>query len=176
MKKENKSVSVTANKMIVTYHDTSKHFVYKLDPPSERTKELRLFGKKLKENQQKTVAKDFLTPQHREIFDDLLYARHRMSKKEIDSLPIVKKYRITVLSKQVEKALSAWKAEIVSKKVDSLLLKLFPNSPVVKELVQVQCEHKDKMYNDSVNVHSIFSEMEIAEYLSSKGLFPKFKV
>lgn len=175
MKKDNKSISVSGNKMIVTYHDTAKHFIYKLEG-SDATKEMRLFGKKFKNVTASEIKKDFLSKENRELFDDLLYARHKMSQKEIDSLPIVKKYRIKVLSKEVERVLTQWKAEIVSKKVDSLLLKLFPNSPVVKQFVEVQCEEKDNMNCREINIHSLFSEMEIAEYLSSKGLFPKFKL
>ncbi len=174
MKKDNKSISVSGNRMIVTYHDTAKHFIYDLNKP-DTTKDIRLFGKKFKGVKATEVKKDFLSVEHRELFDDLLYARHKMSQKEIDSLPIVKKYRIKVLSKEVERVLTQWKAEIVSRKVDSLLLKLFPNSPVVKEFINVQCEDKDNVYYNSINIHSMFSEMEIAEYLSSKGLFPKFR-
>lgn len=160
--------------MIVTYHDTGKHFIYNLDKP-EHTRDLRLFGKTFKDVKAEDAKKDFLSSHHREIFDDLLYAKHRMSKAEIDDLPIVKKYRIKVLSKEVEKVLTQWKAEIVTKKVDSLLMKLFPNSPIVKHIVAVQSEEKDEVYSSNINIHSLFSEMEIADYLSSKGLFPKYK-
>jgi len=172
MKKENKSISVSGNKMIVTYHDTTKHFIYKLDDEGV-TRDIKLFGKKFKDVTSSEIKKDCFTKKQREIFDDLVYARHKMSEKEIESLPIVKRYRIKVLSKEVEKTLTQWKAEMVTKKVDSLLLKLFPNSPLVKEFVNVQCEEKDKIYCDDINIHSLFSEIEIAEYLSSKGLFPK---
>ncbi len=174
MKKDNKSISVGGNRMIVTYHDTAKHFIYDLDKP-DLTRDIRLFGKQFKGVKAPEIKKDFLSKEHRELFNDLVYARHKMSQKEIDSLPIVKKYRIKVLSKEVERVLTQWKTEIVSKKVDSLLLKLFPNSPIVKEFVNVQCDSRDNIYNNNINIHSIFSEMEIAEYLSSKGLFPKFK-
>ena len=174
MKKENKSISVSGNKMIVTYHDTAKHFIYRLDEKGV-TKDIKLFGKSFKGVKASEIKKDFFTKEQRELFDDLVYARHKMSQKEIDALPIVKKYRIKVLSKEVERVLTQWKAEIVTKKVDSLLLKLFPNSPFVKEFVNVQCEQRDKIYCDSINIHSVLSEMEIAEYLSSKGLFPKLR-
>lgn len=174
MKKDNKSISINGNRMIVTYHDTAKHFIYNLEKP-DVTKDIRLFGKKFKGVKAEEAKQDFLNKEHRELFDDLLYARHKMSQKEIDSLPIVKKYRIKVLSKEVERVLTQWKAEIVTKQVDSLLLRLFPNSPLVKQFVNVQCEEKDNIYCNSINIHSLFSEVEIAEYLSSKGLFPKFR-
>jgi hypothetical protein len=85
----------------------------------------------------------------------------------------MKQYRVKVLSREVEKTLTKWKAEVVSASVDALLLKFFPKSPIVKQFVEVQPDEKDTFYPDSFNIHSMFSELEIAEYLASKGLFPK---
>jgi len=171
MKKENKSITVTSKKITVNYHDTSKHFTYDIDP----NRNIKLFGKEFKGQKASDIKKDFLTREQREMFDDLVYARHHMTKSEIEALPLMKKYRVKVLSKQVEKTLNKWKAEVVSKKVDNFLLKLFPNSPIVKQFVEVQMDDKDDFYSDTIDIHSIFSEREIAEYLSEKGLFPKLK-
>ena len=171
MKKDNKSITATRSKITIVYHNEGKHYTYKIDP----NRDIKLFGKTFKGVKATDIKKDFLSPQHREIFNDLVYARHRMSKSEIETLPLMKKYRIKVLSREVEKTLNKWKAEVVSKSVDNLLLKLFPKSPIVKQFVNVQMDEKDNIYSDSINTHSIFSELEIAEYLCSKGLFPKFK-
>lgn len=174
MKKDNKSITVSSKKITVNYHDSAKHFTYKIEK-GDPNREIKLFGKQFKGVKATDIKKDFLTPEQREIFNDLMYARHHMSKAEIEALPLVKKYRIKVLSKEVERTLTNWKAEVVSKSVDSLLLKLFPNSPVVKQFVGVQVEEKDQFYPDTINLHAVFSELEIAEYLCAKGLFPKFK-
>lgn len=174
-KQENKSVTATSRKITVLYHDSSKHFTYKIEKGDSATREIKLFGKSFKGVKSRDVKQDFLPPHLREIFNDLVYAKHKLTKSEIEALPLIKQYRVKVLSKEVEKVLSKWKAEIVSESVDKLLLKLFPNSSLVKHIVNTKVEEKDAIYSNTVDIHSIFSEVEIAEYLSKKGLFPKFK-
>lgn len=174
MKKENKSITVSKNKITVNYHDTSKHFTYVIKK-NDPNRDIKLFGKEFKGIKASEIKKDFLSPALREQFDDLVYARKRMTKDEIEKLPLAKKYRVTVLSKKVERVLSDWRNEIVSKKVDNLLLSLFPNSPVVKQMVSVQYEGKENVYNNSISIHNIATEVQIAEYLAEKGLFPKLK-
>lgn len=172
MKKENKSITVTKDKMTVNYHDTKKHFTYYIgkDHP---TREITLFGKSYKESKAGDAKTDFLTPEQRELFNDLVYAPHTMSKSEINKLPLIKKYRVKVLSKQVEKVLTKWKNEIVYQKIDSLLLKLFPKSSLVKQIVNIGHDDVEDLYKTDISIHSMVSEREIAQYLSHKGLFPK---
>lgn len=172
MKKDNKSITVTSKKITVNYHDSAKHFTYNIEK-GDPNRDIKLFGKQFKGVKAADIKKDFFNKEQREIFDDLLYAKHRMSKSEIEALPLMKQYRVKVLSREVEKTLTKWKAEVVSASVDALLLKLFPKSPIVKQFVEVQPDEKDTFYPDSFNIHSMFSELEIAEYLASKGLFPK---
>lgn len=174
MKNENKTITVSKNHMTVNYLDTQKHYTYTL-PENDPNREIKLFGKKYKDFKIKTDKKDFLTPIQREIFDDLVYAKHKMTKSEINTLPLMKKYRIKVLSVEVEKTLNRWKQEIVFSKIDSLLLKLFPKSPIVKQLVEIGYEEVKDLYPDKISIHDVVSEMDIAEYLVGKGLFPKFK-
>lgn len=172
MKKENKSITVSKNKITVNYHDTSKHFSYVI-PKDSPTRNISLFGKTFKETKASEIKKDFLTPQQRELFDDLVYAKNRMTKSEINNLPLIKKYRVKVLSKEVEKVLTRWKNEIVYSKIDSLLLKLFPKSPVIKQLVNIGYEDVEDLYKNNISIHSLVTETQIAQYLSDKGLFPK---
>lgn len=172
MKKENKSITVSKNKITVNYHDTSKHFTYVI-PKDSPTRDISLFGKTFKGTKASEIKKDFLTPQQRELFDDLVYAKNHMTKSEINNLPLIKKYRVKVLSKEVEKVLTAWKNEIVYSKIDSLLLKLFPKSPVVKQLVDIGYEDVEDLYKNNISIHSLVTETQIAQYLSDKGLFPK---
>lgn len=174
MKKDNKTITVTKKRMTVNYHDSAKHFTYvvkKGDP----NRDIKLFGKEFKGTKAMEAKDDFLSPRYREMFNDLIYAKKRMTHSEIQALPIARRYTIQVLSKEVERVLNRWKSEVVSKKVDSLLLKIFPNSPIIQQMTSVCATEKDGIYDDSISIHSIFTERQIAEYLSEKGLFPKFK-
>jgi hypothetical protein len=174
MKQENKSITVSKTTITVNYHDSNKHFSYKIEK-GDPNRDIKLFGKEFKGVKASSIKKDFLKPGDRELFNDLVYARKRMSHFEIEKLPLYKKQTIKVTAKQVERVLNNWKTEIVSKKVDSLLMKLFPNSPVVKQMVDVQYDEKENLYQSSFSIHSIATEEQIAEYLYEKGLFPKFK-
>lgn len=160
--------------MTVNYLDTRKHYTYFIDD-NDPNKEIKLFGKKFKGSEAPKGKKDFLTPIQREMFDDLVYARHKMSKYEINTLPLMKKYRIKVLSIEVEKVLNQWKQEIIYSKIDNLLLKLFPKSPLVKQLVNTGYEDVKDLYPQNISIHDIVSEIDIAHHLVGKGLFPKFK-
>lgn len=173
MKKENKSITVTKKTITVNYHDSSKHFTYRIEK-GDPNRDIKLFGKEFKGVKASSIKKDFLNPSQRDLFNDLVYARHRMSRFEIDALPMIQKYRVKVLSKEVEKVLNRWKNEIVASKVDSLLLKLFPKSPIVKQFTSITLEEADEMYSTDISIHSIATESEIANYLVEKGLFPKF--
>lgn len=174
MKKENKSITVSKNKITVNYHDSAKHYTYMIEK-NDPNRDIKLFGKQFKGVKASDIKKDFLTLEQRELFDDLVYARKRMTKFEINKLPLSKKYRVKVLSKIVDRELNKWKNEIVSKKVDSLLLKLFPHSPLVKQIVNMGYEDVEEMNSTPISIHSIATEIQIADYLVGKGLFPKFK-
>jgi hypothetical protein len=171
MKKNNKSITVSKDKLIVNYHDTNKHFIYTLDQSPNR--DISLFGKMFKGTKASEIKKDFLSAAHRELFDDLVYAKKRMTKSEINNLPLFKRYRVKVLSKEVEKVLTQWKNEIVYSKIDSLLMKLFPNSELVKDIVDMPYKDVEELYSNDIDIHSVASELQIAQYLSEKGLFPK---
>jgi hypothetical protein len=174
MKKENKTITVGKDFITVNYHDTKKHFVYPVQKDHGALRDIKLFGKSFKRQKASEIRKDFLTPQQRELFDDLLYSRKRMTQQEIDLLPVNRKYRILVIAKEVERILTEWKKEIIFTKVDSLLLKLFPNSTMVKQMVEVGTDYEDSDYLNNISIHSLVSEQQIAEYLLQKGLFKKF--
>jgi hypothetical protein len=174
MKKENKSITVGKDFLTVNYHDTKKHFVYPIQKDHDALKEVKLFGKSLKGVKATDVKKDFLTPKQREVLDDLLYAKHRMTPKEINDLPVSRKYRVKVISKEVERTLTEWKKEIIFGKIDSLLLKMFPNSSVVKQFVDAGVNYENADYLNNISIHSLVSEEQIVSYLTSKGLFAKF--
>lgn len=140
---------------------------------SNPNREIKIFGKEFKGLKAVDIKTDIFTKEQREIFDDLVYAKKRMTKSEIESLPLIKKYRVKVLSIEVEKTLNKWKSEIVNSTIDNLLLKLFPNSKLVKDITNVEPSNVDYIETVDFNIHKMFTEVEIAEYLSSKNLFPK---
>jgi hypothetical protein len=59
MKKQNRSITVSKNKMIVSYHDTAKHFTYVI-PKDSPTREINLFGKDFKGVKDNDIKKDIM--------------------------------------------------------------------------------------------------------------------
>jgi len=169
MKKQKKPITVNKKFIVKLNESVIVHNIKKDDP----NRQIKLFGKEFKGITQQELKKDVFTKEQRELFDDLVYAKKRMTKNEIESLPLIKKYRVKVLSNEIEKTLSQWKSEIVNSTIDSLLLKLFPKSKLVKDIVQVKPSVTDYISADSIDIHKMFSELEIAQHLASKNLFPK---
>ena len=82
------------------------------------------------------------------------------------------KSKIIVAYTRARRLLNRWKQEIINEQVDSFLINLFPNSPVVKQMVNV------KGYDDNLNTDYItfkelgISRQAIAEKLIQLGILP----
>lgn len=166
--KEYKTISVGTNGMSVVYTDTNKHFNYKFD---KSIREDILYGKSLGDVKASDV-KDFLNPHQRQLFNDLLYSKGRYTEQEIKKLPVIRQYYITELAEKVDKVLYNWKRDLINERVDSTLLKLFPNSKIVKQLIEICKENRVGMDATRVDIRNLVSEKEIVTYLQTKGLFP----
>lgn len=169
--KEHKTISVGSKGMSVIYTDTNKHFNYKFD---DSIRQDVLFGKSLGDVKARDV-KDFLNPSQRQLLDDLLYSKDRYTEQEIKELPLIRQYYITEVSKKVEKVLYNWKRDLINDHVDSTLLKLFPKSKLVKQLVEICKEKRVGMDATRVDIRNLVSEKDIVTYLQNKGLFPPLK-
>lgn len=166
--KEHKTISVGSKGMSVIYTDTNKHFNYKFDHPARQEV---LFGKTLGDVKASEV-KDFLNPHQRQLLEDLLYSKGRYTEQEIKQLPLIRQYYITELAEKVEKVLYNWKRDLVNDHIDNMLLKMFPKSKLVKQLVEICKEKRVGMDATRVDIRNLVSEKDIVTYLQKKGLFP----
>ncbi len=169
--KKNKTISVTAKKISVMYVDTNKYYMYDIEN-QDPMRDVKLFGKKFK-GASAHESKDYLTPKQRKILDDILYSKGKYTAEQITTLPLMRQYYILEVAAKVEKELYQWKKEIVSKQLDNFLLKLFPNSQLIKQLLKVT-EGKT-LYSDvnRIDIRNLVSEQQIVARLQQKGLFPK---
>lgn len=166
-----KSICVKADRITVVYADSRKRFTYPIDQPNPN-REIKLFGKTLNGIKAGQAKQDPLLPAYRQMLDDILYARHHMTSKEINDLPIMRQYNIRVLGAKVERVLHNWKKEIVNTKVDALLLKLFPRSSFVCQFVQLSEGDKPEMDVNDINIFELVNESQILQYLQERHLFP----
>lgn len=169
--KKNKTISVGAKTISVVYTDTKKYYMYDIDN-QDPTRDVKLFGKKFK-GVTAHESKDYLNPKQRRILDDILYSKGRYNQEQIEKLPLMRQYYLLEGAVKVEKELYQWKKEIVSKRIDNLLLKLFPNSKIIRQLVKIT-EGK-ALYHDvnRIDIRNLVSEQQIVARLQQKGLFPK---
>lgn len=166
-----KSICVKADRITVVYADSRKHFTYPINQP-DPNREIKLFGKTLHGVKALQAKEDYLPSAYRQMLDDVLYARQHMTKEEINELPIMRQYNIRVLGSKIERVLHNWKREIVNTKVDSLLLKLFPRSPFVRQLIEVGEGQKPEMDVNEINIFDLVNERQILSYLQERHLFP----
>jgi hypothetical protein len=168
---ENKTISVEANKMSVVYTDTNKHYVYKLE--NQPTREIVLFGKTFKGQEASKIKEDFLNEKERAVLNDILYSKDVYTPEEIKKMPLIRQYYLTEAARRAEQALYNWKREIINSQVDSVLMKLFPNSKTINKIVEMCKENQVGMDVTRIDIRNLVSEKEIVTYLQNKGIFPK---
>ena len=169
--KRNKTISVTAKKMSVIYTDTNKYYMYDIEN-HESIRDVKLFGKKFK-GVAAQDSKDYLNPKQRRILNDILYSKGKYSSDQIATLPLMRQYYILEVAAKAEKELYLWKKEIVAKRIDNLLLKLFPNSKLVKQLLKITEGKPLHSEINRIDIRNLVSEQQIVARLQLKGLFPK---
>lgn len=171
-RKENKTISVRADRMSVIYTDTNKHYVYMLEPHSQ-TRDITLFGKQLDGVMAQDAKKDFLTKHQRQLLDDIVYSKGRYTEEQLKKLPVIRQYYLTEIARKAEQAIYKWKRQLINDRVDRLLLALFPQSKLIQHFVSICKENQVGMDARHIDIRTLVSEQELVEFLQLKGLFPK---
>lgn len=157
--------------MSVQYMDTNKHFVYPLEHSPNR--EIIVFGKSFKGVTAAEVKSRGLSAQSRAVLHDVLYGRDRYTPAEIAQLPLIRQYYILDIARRAERALYSWKRDLVTDTVDSWLSKLFPNSKLVRHMVQVSDDKRTGMDVTRIDIRSLVSEAEIIRFLKERHILPQ---
>ena len=159
--KQNKTVSVNSKGIIISYTDSNKHMFVKFENQD--------VPRYMPAKYQKIEKPVFNEKQHK-MYSEALYGLSIYPESMVSKMPKKILMKIATRTELVQKIINRWKQEIVNDKVDSFLLELFPNSPVVKDMVGIEAD-------DSIKCNFSFKEVglnqeKIAKKLISLNLLP----
>lgn len=160
---QNKTISVNSKGLIITFTDSNKHQFIKF----ENQDVPRRMPAKYQE-----IEKPVFNEKQQKMYSEALYGLNIYSEEQIKKMPKSVVMKIAQRCQAVQMIINRWKQEIVNDRVDGFLLKLFPKSPVVKQITSV------KGYDDSIKSTIPFKDLQlnqqkIAQKLVSLRLLPE---
>jgi hypothetical protein len=142
---QHKTASANSKGVIISFRDTNKHqFVkYNEKPLYNNSRYYQKFDSPVFNNVQQKV------------YAEALYGLNVYSEDEIKTMSKNKKFKIENTQIQVQENLNLYKQEIVNNQMNGFLIKLFPNSKVVKQMCnENEC---DRTYINTLS----FKELKI---------------
>jgi hypothetical protein len=166
MHNPHKTVSANSKGIIVSFGDVNKHKFIKYELTG--VEQIQLYGTV---KYQKIEQVGFNPIQER-LYAEALYGLNFYTAEELKAMPAEKKRSIMVLYTRVQRMLNRWKQEIIWKQVDSLLISLFPRSPIIKFISENEYYDRDLECPLTLRDLGITSETLIAEKLIQSKLLP----
>ena len=162
----NKTINANSKGIVISYGDESKprYIAYK----SKEVTDIQHFGKAKYQQFDKPV----LNRTQQKLYAELLYGTKAYEQTELMALNHKEVMHITSVHRRVQLFLNRWKQEIMDSRVNSLITKLFPNSPVAKVICSV------KGYNRAYTAKYTFKDLglsqeAVASKLVEMGFLPK---
>lgn len=162
----NKTITANSKGIVISFRDDSKprYIAYK----SKEVADIQQFGKAKYQQFDKPV----LNRTQQKLYAEVLYGIKAYEQTELMALTRKDVMRITSVHRRVQLFLNRWKQEIMDSRVNGLLSKLFPNSPVAKAMCSV------KGYNRAYTAKYTFKDLglsqeAVAAKLVDMGFLPK---
>lgn len=147
-----KTISANSKGIIVSYGDVNKHMFTHYESRYSFINKIQVEGTSKYQQTSETKHFSFL---QQEMYDKIVYGFSAYTREEVQGMSKSNRFRITSTYTKAHRLLNRWKQEIINQKMDSLLIKLFPNSPVIKQMVSVDG------YDDNLTVKTTFKELGI---------------
>ena len=161
----NKTVTANSKGIVISYGDDSKlrYVPYK----SKEVADIQHFGKVKYQQFDKPV----LNRTQQKLYAEVLYGIKAYEQTELMALSHKDLLRITSVHRRVQHFLNRWKQEIMDTRVNNLLSKLFPNSPIAKTICSI------KGYNRAYTAKYTFKDLglnqeAVASKLVEMGFLP----
>lgn len=161
-----KTVSASSKGIIISFRDANKHMFLPYENPV--LEDIQLNGHKRYQQLETPV---FNSVQHK-LYAEAVYGLSYFSTEQVEQMSKSKKLRVMAKYAKAQRILNRWKQEIVHEKVDSLLLALFPHSPLTKTLVETKGYDRDTKETHSFKELGI-SQQDIASRLIEENLLPE---
>lgn len=105
------------------------------------------------------------------LYAEAVYGLSYYSNADVEKMSKSKKLRLLTKYAKAQRILNKWKQEIVYEKVDSLLLALFPDSPITKALVETKGHDRSSKETHSFKELGL-SQQDVANKLIEVKLLP----
>lgn len=161
-----KTVSAGSKGIIISFRDANKHRF--LPYENLHVEEIQQKGK----SKYQVLEQPAFNKIQQQLYAETVYGLSYFSEDDISKMSKSKKLRVLAKYAKAQRILNRWKQEIVYSKVDSILLALFPNSPITKILVDT------KGYDRSSRETHSFKELgltqkDVASKLMEVKLLPE---
>ena len=165
-----KSISANSNGIIISYGDAKKHQYMNYETPAH-VRKIQLEGTVKYQKIEEDVK---LTPKQKDLYSKVVYGFKAYTAEEIKSMSERKKTNVTITYTKAQRILRNWKQDITFKRLDNLLMFLFPNSPIVKQMTAVD-GHLDVIEpKDEISFRDLeIKQVQIANKLIEVGLLPQ---
>jgi hypothetical protein len=143
MRNSDKTISANSKGIVVSYGDVNKHMFTSYDR-SGYVRKIQLEG--TKRYQQVDVI--VLNEVQKDLYHKIVYGFSACTKEELAAMSKTKKFKITIAYTKAHRILNRWKQELINENINGLMNRLFPNSPIVKQMVstngyddELDCSH-----------------------------------
>lgn len=161
-KNSNKTISVNSNGIVICYIDDNKHQFIRY----ENQDRPRRHSVKYQEIEKPA----FNDRQHR-MYLEALYGLSIYPEEMVNRMPKNIIMKIATRCSLVQKAINKWKQEIINHHIDGLFIKLFPNSPITKQIVNLDA---DETLNCTMSFKDLnIKPLDVAKKLVSLNLLPQ---
>ena len=131
MRNSEKTISANSKGIVISYGDVNKHMFTSYR--SEYVKKIQLEGTKKYQKFDQFV----LNSVQDELYYKTLYGLSGYTSEELAEMSRSKRSKVIITYTKAHRILNRWKQELINEYVNGFMSKLFPNSPVVKQLVGV---------------------------------------
>lgn len=174
MVNQHKTVHVSARGITVFFTDSGKHHFISFEQTRSMLDHIQLYGNKHEgQSFQQNFETDQFTSYQNTLYRDALFGVQHYSSDELRSVSLKDKIRIQNMYRDAQNVLNKWKQQLTIRKTDAFLVKMFPKSAIVKEMIG-----KTKGYTNSRTMNTLtfrdlgISKQQIAQKLVDARVLP----
>lgn len=163
IKNQEKTISANSKGIVITYGDAKKH-------------QYMRYNRYVRKIQQEGTVKYqiILNPAQEKLYQKLVFGFQAFNKEEIELMSENTKLEIKIGYTKTHRILNKWKQDIIFKKLDELLLHLFPKSTLVKQLAEIKGHVNEIPSNEEISFREIgIYKKDIIAKLIEHTLLPK---
>lgn len=161
-----KTVSAGSKGIIISFRDANKHRF--LPYENAHVEEIQVKGQR----KYQPLEQPAFNKIQQQLYAEAVYGLGHFSEQEVAEMSKSKKLRVLAKYAKAQRILNRWKQEIIFEKVDSLLMALFPDSPITKVLVDTKGHDRNQRESHSFKELGL-TQQDVASKLIEVKLLPE---